>query len=64
MGILNWYTKFWFKLTIAILIWEWIFRIIIVIIIIIIIIIAFIITIIIIIFSILFKKKQRYFSYF
>ena len=63
MGILNWYTKFWFKLTIAILIWEWIFRIIIVIIIIIIII-AFIITIIIIIFSILFKKKQRYFSYF
>ena len=61
MGILNWYTKFWFKLTIAILIWEWIFRIIIVIIIIII---AFIITIIIIIFSILFKKKQRYFSYF
>ena len=63
MGILNWYTKFWFKLTIAILIWEWIFRIIIVIIIIIII--AIIITIIIIIiFSILFKKKQRYFSYF
>ena len=63
MGILNWYTKFCFKLTIAILIWEWIFRIIIVIIIIIII--AFIITIIIIIiFSILFKKKQRYFSYF
>ena len=22
MGVLNWYTKFWFKLTIAILIWE------------------------------------------